>query len=125
MRHERNYYRQEIIPLIASRNMLYLKHYAHRSNELAQELDLYAGGKSKDYSIHYSSQNDLPFHSRGGHRASEDLKSIISRMVHFKRATYIDQINKLSELMLQENPKRGARILRQLNVYLYKNQVFL
>ncbi len=97
LRFERNFLRGKVIPNLTSRFPKYLKHYVHRSNELAQKLNV-SIFKKNDFEVKKDQFNGIlitPHHGKEFNGAQEIIRKAIYSVSHKERGVLSDQIEKL------------------------------
>jgi tRNA(Ile)-lysidine synthase len=98
LRFERNFIRKTIIPKIAERFPGYLKHYVHRSNELALKREQSAFSKPIEFKIHQDKFGILILHPNGEtdfKSAKEQIIWAIRKLSNKNRGTLQLQVDKI------------------------------
>lgn len=123
---ERNYLRNQIIPLIAQKHPKYLKNYVYRSSELARKLDLYINDYPGDFFsykaskdsfvvINYKLDNDFE-----GFR--HEFRTIIHALSKSTRGSLNSQIDSL--ITAVKNQKSGPiKFSGGVQAYLDRNYI--
>jgi tRNA(Ile)-lysidine synthetase-like protein len=126
-RFERNYYRNEIIPLIAKRNPQYLKHYVNQQRELVDILGLGLKTSKGKFKIDIKTDSVFIYSFKG----QVDLDSIdrlvvrgVKSLSNLKRGTLNLQIKKIKQAI--QNNKFGPLLLADgINAFVSTNSVLL
>lgn len=125
---ERNYLRNQVIPLIAQKHPKYLKNYVYRSSELARKLDLYINDYPGDFYsykatkdsyvvLNYKLDNDFE-----GFR--HEFRSIIHTLSNSARGSLNSQIDSL--ITAAKNQKNGPiKFSGGVQAYLDRNYILL
>lgn len=119
LNHERNYWRQEVIPLIQQRHPKCLKHYAYRSQELAEKLGLSL--KKQTAKTYFFTKASLVV---GATTSTGELRPLVHLHSTKKRGEIERELGKI--LLAQKNHKMGPFSLSGgVKVYMQKNSILV
>jgi tRNA(Ile)-lysidine synthase len=126
-RFERNYIRHQIIPQIKKRYPKYLKHYAHRSNDVARHFGVHAVTELKETQVFRYKEASILVDKSLQNKfdgAEEELLTEIHRISQTNRGTYKEQIKKI--LIGVRNFKQGPlKLSGGVSCFLSPNMILL